>query len=114
MIKEDKLNYNFTEDDIYAIGQALRHCYKQSAYILKQGTNDKEENPEEDEIDYGELYCRFNGKQILENQKLRELIETKIKELDKKGTELFNQGTQDYETDILQSLLQSLLDEAKI
>lgn len=49
---------------------------------------------------------------IRQNQKLRDLVERKIIELDTKGNELFNQGTQDYEIDILQSLLQSLLDDS--
>ena len=44
--------------------------------------------------------------------RLKDLVERKIIELDNKGNELFNQGTQDYETDILHSLLHSLLDDS--
>ena len=59
-----------------------------------------------------EIEWSKDTKRMFQGLKLLKLVENKIKELDKIGTELFNQGTQDYETDILQSLLQSLLDDS--
>lgn len=58
MAKRTKL----TEDDIYAIDQALRHCYKQDAYIFTRNGEEKEEI-----VDYYNLRKKFDGKQILDD-----------------------------------------------
>lgn len=48
------------EDDVYAINQALRHCYKQDAQIYAQGTTKM--------VAWNELWDKFDGEQILKNQ----------------------------------------------
>ncbi len=48
------------EDDVYAINQALRHCYKQDAYVYANGTTEQ--------VKWNELWDKFDGEQILKNQ----------------------------------------------
>ncbi len=48
------------EDDVYAINQALRHCYKQDAYIYANGTTEQ--------VKWNELWDKFSGAEVLKDQ----------------------------------------------
>jgi len=59
-----------TDDDVYAIQQALRHCSKQDAYIFTlHGEKDEET------VNFSELYAKFDYRQILESQRIMEVLE---------------------------------------
>ena len=114
-----------TEEYIHAIGEALRHCYKQDPTIFAFDGKT--------EINYSNVYDEWNGKQILddyekarkwdedqkrdvqtpkENQKLRELIEKRIEELMEK-----DRANQRKNLELEHSMevydLQKLLEESK-
>lgn len=67
-----------TEDDVYAINQALRHCYKQDAQIYAQGTTKM--------VAWNELWDKFDGEQILTNQENAE----KLKRIEESGGKLMD------------------------